>query len=497
MLLFVCAFLSMLAWALATPVGGYENDETTLTNIYCSRAPNDLCQPDPTDSQQFLIPKAFSRASFEKREYFFCHVTSPDKKTKDLPSARCLYNYQDPNYLNLENSLSATRNFPLYPSLFATVMGSLASENLIKTIFYVRIVNISSCLLIFALLYKIAGAKKIEQAFVPWLIFMPSFGMFLLSGNTRSTWSVLGVGSAWLFIERTFNSKILTIRIFSIAGLAISFVLGTGSRWDSLFFTLLSIVVGLLLARGELFIYLRKKATVVLIGLFVSLTIIGTMALNLEYARSISFAILKNLFKSTSIAEFPNWFMSRGVYLPEIFLGAFGGNNGEENWQTAAPPFALVLNLISLGLVFTKLMKNQFSEHKGVKIFLILLVLAVSYSNDLNNLGAKTRYILPLAVLIVGVMTYSKENAPSLTTKEKLLLSSTLGTSYFLSLYAQISRYVQGPSHRSWNLNGSPQWWWSKGPSPMSTLIIGSGSFFILCILVLGVSSNLRRNAHE
>jgi hypothetical protein len=369
-------------------------------------------------------------------------------------------------------------------------MGSLASENLIKMIFYVRIANIASCLLIFALLYKIVGAKKIERVFVPWLIFMPSFGMFLLSGNTRSTWSVLGVGSAWLFMERTFNSKVLTIRIFSIAGLAISFVLGTGSRWDSLFFTLLSIVVGLLLARGELFIYLREKAAVVLLGLFIGLTIIATMTLNLEYAKSVSFSVLKKIFRSTSIAEFPDWFMSRGV-------GAFGGNNGEENWQTAAPPFALVLNLISLGLVFTKLMKNQFSEHKGVKVFLILLILAVSYSNDINNLGAKTRYILPLLALIIGVMTYSKENAPSLTTKEKLLLSSTLGTSYFLSLYAQISRYVHGPSHRSWNLNGSPQWWWSKGPSPMSNLIIGSGSFFVLCILVLGVSSNLRRNAHE
>lgn len=497
MLLFVCAFLSMLAWALATPVGGYENDETTLANIYCSRAPNYLCQPDPTDSQQFLIPKAFSRSSYEKREYFFCHVASPDQKTKGLPSARCLYEYQDPNLLNLENSLSATKNFQLYPSLFATVMGSLASENLIKTIFYVRIANIASCLLIFALLYKIVGAKKIERAFVPWLIFMPSFGMFLLSGNTRSTWSVLGVGSAWLFMERIFNSKIFNIRIFSIAGLAISFVFGSGSRFDSLFFTLLSIVVGLQLARSELFIYLQKKTTLVLLGPFIGLTIVGIMALNLEYAKSVSFEFLKNLFKSTSIIEFPNWFMSRGVYLPEIFLGAFGGNNGEENWQTAAPPFALVLNLISLGMVFTKLQKNQFSSHKRVKIFLVFLIFAVSYLYDLNNLGAKTRYILPLMVLIISVMTYSKENAPSLTAKEKLLLSSTLGTSYFLSLYAQMSRYVHGPYHRSWNLNASSQWWWSKGPSPMSTLIIGSGSFFILCILVLGVLLNMRRNAYE
>lgn len=488
-LLVASLFISMFAWALATPVGGYENDETTLSAIYCSRAPHEYCQPDAIDAELFLVPRAFSRTSFERREFFFCHVASPNAKLNELPSARCLYNFNDSSQTYLENSLSAKKNLPLYPKLFASIMGLLATENLVKTILLVRLANIASCLLIFTLIYQVVGSKGLERTFVPWLIFMPSFGMFLLSGNTRSTWSVLGVGSSWLFVERAIHSKNFALRITSIVGLVLAFIFGTGSRSDSIFFTLLSLFVGLYLARNEFFAFIRRKTAVTIVGVVFSAVILTYVLVSLEFASLVTIAILKNSFKSNLIPNFPDWFMNRGVFLPEIILGAFGGNNGEESWQTAAPPLALVLNLISFGLVVATILKNQFREHRGVKILIIFLILIILYLFDSNGLGAKTRYIFPLIILSVGVAAYSKSSEPSMKTNQKLFLASCLGISYFLSLYMQIRRYVSGPTNDSWNLNSSPQWWWSVGPTPMSLLIIGTCAFLLLCLLIIGVST--------
>ena len=116
----------------------------------------------------------------------------------------------------------------------------------------------------------------------------------------------------------------------------------------------------------------------------------------------------------------------------------------------------------------------------------IVALVLTTLQADLRYVGetVQPRYLYPLFVSAV-LLVASRSDARPRTT----MLASTgilLAIAHAVALRTNIRRYTTGLDVRSWRLDEPREWWWSTGPSPSTTWLIGSLSFALavaLCVI--------------
>lgn len=467
-------FLSTLAlgsWALASPVGSTPDEDFHLASIWCSSGGfRGMCEESPAPGNGTMM---VSKSLLESQ----CYAHHPEI------SSGCQLKT---GILNDSELVETVRgNFVGgYPPLFYATMHLFAGQDVQLSVVLMRFVNIflflalATASWISSPLYSRVAQKNI------WLITSVPLGLFLIPSVNPSSWTIVGIAFAAIGLFGYFNSgsnftkKWTNFGVFITAGL-----MAAGARADGAVYLVLTILaIGLVSFSNLKF---NWKMSLPVLPMAVISILFYRMASQSSVAAS---GFGEDIF----IDRTPFSVLAVNILtLPDLLVGAFGTwglgwldtSMPQSVWALSAASFLTVIVL-----AWQKLTKTQLLATIGLLIVAILLPLYV-LQRSLAHVGEflQPRYLLPLFVLIafVALLAFNLGKF-MLTSFTKILLVLALSIAQMMALYVNIDRYVHGASIKTGvNLDVGLEWWWAVGPTPMTTFVIGTFSFFILSYLLV------------
>ena len=126
----------------------------------------------------------------------------------------------------------------------------------------------------------------------------------------------------------------------------------------------------------------------------------------------------------------------------------------------------------------------------GTLVALPLLVLS-------SGQNVQPRYVLPLLPILMGtaLITRPVDLPVRFGRFHALLLVVAVVVAHCAALHRNIRRYVTGVDVGGADLGASVEWWWSRGPGPMATWLLGSIAFAVVaaCVYRLLVAGEAKR----
>jgi hypothetical protein len=190
--------------------------------------------------------------------------------------------------------------------------------------------------------------------------------------------------------------------------------------------------------------------------------------------------------------------------LPVFIMGALGvpRSMGDLGWLDTQMP-ELVSGLVlftAAGVVLFSLKKRSRYELSALTICILAVLLTPITMLYLDNaiVGelVQARYVLPLILLAVGVLTSGvrTDRSEFLPRKFRIIGVVFLSIAYAVALHTTMRRYITGNDVSDWNLDNNLEWWWTAGPSPMTVWFLGTGSFVFLITYLM---KNIGRSATD
>ncbi|HWL60255.1 MAG TPA: DUF2142 domain-containing protein, partial [Microbacteriaceae bacterium] len=225
------AFVALLAWMYAAPVGSSWDDQYHLASTWCGGAAAEVCQPGETADGR-LIPAPILHAD--------CHLEQPAK------SAACL---EDAWALSGELAEYRGGNFAsgAYPPVFYAVMSVFAGEDVQASVLVQRVVTI---VLFLGLTTAIAvlSVSRVRRALLwTWVLTAVPFGLFLLTTNNPSAWGTIGVVSAPFALLGWYHATSRGRRIVLGALYAVAMLMAAGTRGDTAIYAGFATLIAMLL----------------------------------------------------------------------------------------------------------------------------------------------------------------------------------------------------------------------------------------------------------
>lgn len=471
----VLVFLSLMAWALASPVASSPDDDFHLVSTWCS-SPNsqEYCLPG-TDSQSRVVPEGLVKAS--------CFAFKPEV------SAGC---QKDVDFTATPNTLTSRGNFVgAYPTVFYSTMGIFASNNIEASVVAMRAFTVLLFVALITALYMLLPVRRRPALVWSWVLTTVPLGMFVLASNNPSSWATMGVGFGWIALlgyfdirasRETIARKIALGAIFAACAL-----MAAGSRGDGAVYFIVAIAAVSILAfsRSRRFLteaILPVAAVILCVGLY-------------RFSRPVSSVTeavtpdAAGLIKAT---------LGNILQVPSLWMGVLGREWGLGWLDTSMPSIVWIVGLMCfMGVGFIGLRgltRRRFTVLIGGTLLLALLpALLLSAAGDSVGENLQPRYILPLVVLFAGIVMLSSDRMPVRLNRAQLVfVAAALTVTQLISLHINMQRYISGIEHPSVNLNSDPQWWWHMALSPMVVWAIGSIAYSALIFIVL---HQLRRSS--
>jgi hypothetical protein len=122
-----------------------------------------------------------------------------------------------------------------------------------------------------------------------------------------------------------------------------------------------------------------------------------------------------------------------------------------------------------------------------------VLLFALPLRFFLENVGSPVSryiYVIYLGSLILIAVSTKVGIADALNHRvisNRVILFS-VAMAHAFAFHQTLRRYVFGTNTSRFDLNFGAEWWWTRGPSPMSVWLIGSVSFSIAMSLTLPIS---------
>ena len=450
--------VALVSWALSSPVGSSPDDDFHLASIWCQGERPGVCERTGDDAER-RIPGDVAAS--------VCYAFAPEE------SAAC--QEDDLDSLAGEPLVTSDRgNFAhLYPPVFYAAMGLFAGDSLIDGVLVMRVVN--------ALLY-VGLLTAVVVAVPSWLrppavlgavVTAVPFGVFLVPSTNPSSWALLSAATFWVSLLGLAFSRGRRAAVLG-ALVLVSAVVGAGARADSLFFLVMAaLAVGALVLRrrgARWWVYPALVAALVVAALFFSTATQGEQAasgLPNDGAppRTLRELLLLNVTNAPALwaGMFGQWGLG---WLDTAMPGG--------TWVLAGAAVAAVV-MVGLGSVDAR--KLVAVAGAGVALWLVPVVLLVQ-TNALVGEHVQPRYLLPIAVLMVGLATLpTLRGAPRFTVTQVAVVAGGLAVANTLALHAQIRRYVTGTDHVAVSLGFKAEWWWDGLPGPDATWVVGSVSF--------------------
>lgn len=454
----VLLLVSLLAWATSSPAGSSPDDDFHLASIWCQTEREGVCE-GTDDPAVRLLPGDVGRST--------CYAFASDH------SAACQGDELD-SLAGEELVRSDRGNFAhLYPPVFYTVMSVLAGDSIATGTLAMRVLNAFLYVGLLSAVVAAVPAWLRPPAVLGALVTAVPFGVFLVPSTNPSSWALLSAATFWVSLLGLAFAR--GRRAAVLAGLVLlSAVIGAGARADSVFFLGMAVLaVGVLVLRERgvrWWVYAAGLAAlVVAVALFRTAVQGGAVANGLPNeagsGRTVSELVDLNLLEAPAL-----WVGMFG----EWGLGWLDTPMPAATWVLASGVCAAV---VFWGLSRTSARKLVVLAGAGAALWLVPVVLLVQTRAVVGE-HVQPRYILPIAVLLVGFAALpGRRGAPRMSLAQLLVVVGALSLAHVLALHAEIRRYVTGTDHLALNLDYAAEWWWDGLPGPNVTWIVGSLAF--------------------
>ena len=477
----ILVFVSLMAWALASPVASSPDDDFHLVSTWCA-SPNSsaYCLPG-TDSETRVVPETLVKAS--------CFAAKPQV------SAGCQNGL---DFTAMPTTLTSRGNFVgAYPPVYYATMGVFASNNIEVSVIAMRTFTVLLFTALLTALYLLLPVRRRPALVWSWLLTTVPLGLFILTSNNPSSWTTIGVGCGWIallgFFETAADRPNMPRKIALGAIFALCAFMAAGSRGDGALYSLVAIVaVGILsFSRTRRFLLDSILPIAVAIMCVAMYRFSRPIASVTEGVTSDSSNVLGAMLNNLQ-------------QVPSLWMGILGKEWGLGWLDTSMPAVVWVAGLtcfIGVGFIGARALSvRRLLVLVGGALLLALLpavLLALAGDNVGENL--QPRYILPLVVLFAGIVMLSSDGMTNrLTRAQWIFVTALLSVAQVIALHINMQRYISGVGNQGVNLNNDMQWWWHLPLSPMAVWIIGSLAYSALTFVVLQRVNKLPlRESHE
>jgi hypothetical protein len=458
----VLAFIALLAWGLASPMGASPDDDFHLVSTWCASAsPAANCE-EGTESTNRRVPAVLLDSACylpESSESAGCQATQVSF---------------DPTV----TELTERGNFnPSYPPLYYAVMGLFVGSDILASVLLMRVVTAVLFVALTTAIFMLLPVHRRQTLMWSWLVTTVPLGLFLIPSNNPSSWAIIGVGSAWIALLGWFESAGRQKIGLGIA-FGVSALMAAGARGDSAAYVSLGIVAVLVLT------FARKRAY--FINAILPLVFVGISVLFLLSARQIRVAsdgFTGGIPSAVGEARDPLSLLAFNILnIPSLWAGVFG--SWGLGWLEVDMPDlvsfgSLACFVLVAGIGFGKLTNRKAIVVAAVASVLVVLpVFVLTRGGDAVGQQVQPRYILPLIVLLAGLLLLrAGERSVVFSRGQIILVSLTLTVVQFIALHTTMRRYITGTDDQGFNLNSGIEWWWSIPVSPMAVFIAGSLSY--------------------
>ena len=450
-------FLLFATWAISSPVGS-SNDETFhLASMWCSGQGDSDCQ----------VPKFIAAAP--------CFSEKPSW----TPSCR---------WSSDEKLVSTTRFTPLNGEIrlvYYRFGGLIFNDHLESSVIRLRIINSFIAILMFGAAMFLGWGRLSRAFLIAFCATAVPLGLFLIPSVNPQSWLYIGSFSSWVLIwlALTEENKQRRIWVFIFSLFAVS--LTVTSRADGpLILSVITISVSVLAWKEKKLLQRRLIPA-----------IIGGLILLIWKNSQIVGALKNSLVEKGSGFFSPYYTMHNLPRMIEFYFGDFATRIGDSD--TGMPPL-VVLGALFIFVVWLMWALRSVGRPRGFVAFGLLSILIFVPVLVLNNAAYQIgglflpRYMWPFLfgfVFVLGSNNRDKLNRLSLG--EAALIVVAFVPCATAAQFVLVKRYTVSASSTSWDLNADKLWWWSSGPSPLSTVLIGgiSATLMILGVIYLIYSS--------
>jgi len=382
-----------------------------------------------------------------------------------------------------------------YPGLFYSLAGTLTSGNVWQSVLTIRLFNalLATILIICAL--AVAPTALRRTAAIVWLITAIPMALFFIPSTNPSSWAIIGIGTAWVFLISYLRSK--SRYQFAVRGalFAISGAVAVGARADSAaYFAVLVALFSLMT------IALSPNAIRTFIPRMIPLTVGMVVAVVVALHSIQSAAVVGGGMMGGSNTQSPlTLTLSNATGLPVLWFGAIG--NTSLGWFDTPMPaitgigvFAVFAALFFSGL--RVMSKTKAVSVGGITLLLIAIPLIVlTKSHHVVGEEVQPRYLFPLLLMLTAaaLLIPIKNATIRLSRTQRYVVITVLAAAQAAALSAEIRRYTTSFDIKPLNPNRDIEWWSSSTLSPVATLIVASVAFTLLAIFALCPLEKIRR----
>jgi hypothetical protein len=448
------AFIALAGWAVSSPIGSSPDDDYHLGSIWCaSTAPTGSCT---VDGDVVVIPTRLVWSSG-------CYAFQADI------SGLCVMSI--PADQKGTTGLGRVNQTGLYPQGYYDVMGLLVGQDIIRSVYLMRILNVLLAVILAAIALALAPVGLRQAGLLGILATCGPLGWFLIGSNNPSGWAIIAIaliGVAFLahaLAPGSWRSRgafamalvFLAMAVGSRADAAAYAVVVTGALW-----------VGLMLHPGVP--RPRKISATVLAAVTTTVGLIGYRS-----AAQGDLAVSNVYGGGVRSSEYV---FQNIVNLPDVILGGLGYWN--LGWLDTPLPKGvpilatlLVGGIVIAGLRFTPRWYGL--PWLIIVAALIAIPLRVYYVNGMV-VGEliQPRYLLPLLPICVAlpILRGNGEFRFKWSRGQSLTIGLVVFIVFSVSLHVNIRRYVTGTDSVALNLTPGAEWWSSTTIGPMTVWII-------------------------
>lgn len=466
----MCALGAVLAgvgWALSSPVGSSPDDDYHLPSIWC---------PSSYDSRQCTQVNA-------------TQTGDPIVRVPALIAAAACFagdagiSGDCQEKVVARGTIDTARvNTGDYPGGFYRVMHVFAGEDLAASVVMMRVVNVLVAVALFtALVASGTRATRRIQVYTLSAVMVP-MGWFFVASTNPSGWAVTGVTAFGFGLHSAFivRDRARLVSNLVIAGTGV--VLAASARGDAAVYTI--IVAGAVCLLHWRTLRLRPRLLVVPLTAAVACAAVALSAGQLagaagaqpETARSGTEVLIQ------LAANFP------------LLVGGLFGYSSALGWLDTGMPAATVCSVMAvvgfLGLTGARRMNGGKALATSVLAGAIILIPLVTLYRARLFAGesVQPRYVLPLAPILLLILLTGRRagRGVRLGRGQAVVIWVLLSVANAAALYTNAWRYVTAVDDAS--LFSDVEWWWSSGPGPVTTWLLGSIGFACFALGVVAVS---------
>lgn len=458
-LIFLLAFISLLAWSISTPVGGTPDEDFHLASIWCGQGTREAICESGSKLEERLVPQdlVFSAA---------CYAFDPEK------SADC----QRSGFGTGSELIPTTRgNFNgLYPPVFYWVMSWFVSDDVNSSVFGMRAFNTLIFLLTLSASVIFLRGRQIAPPKVALFTLIP-LGVFLIPSINPSSWAISACIGAYFATSAWLKQKGKT-KIFALTVTALMVLMAAGSRADAAVFVIISIASAFAIHASV--IQLRKISTYLPLAisiLFTALLVSATGQVNVG-ANGLEGDAKSSIQGITLL-------IVNFIQAPELWAGVFG--YWGLGWlDTPMPTMVWVLGLLMFGyLVFSGFLtpdrRKKFTLLALLFALWVIPVVILTRSGLTVGAGVQPRYLLPLIAVAASVAIEPIQNvAQGISAKfQTNIFRVFLFFTFTIALFINFRRYESGIDVMNPNLFIQNDWAWPSAPPPMIIWVMASLCF--------------------